>query len=76
MAANTLPLAKIIAIDIMPERLATARTLGATDVINSREEDVHARIMEITGGKGVNYVAEATGVISGARRSRCRCTFR
>ena len=67
MAANTLAPGKIIAIDIQPARLETAKALGATHVINSREEDVTARILEITGGKGVNYVAEATGVISGAQ---------
>ncbi|MDR3209348.1 MAG: NAD(P)-dependent alcohol dehydrogenase [Oscillospiraceae bacterium] len=35
---------------------------GATHVIDSRTEDVTARIREITGGKGVNYALEATGV--------------
>ena len=35
---------------------------GATHVINGRSEDIVARIMEITGGKGVNYALESAGV--------------
>ena len=35
---------------------------GATHAINGRDEDVAARIMEITGGKGVNYALESAGV--------------
>ena len=39
-----------------------ALTSGATHVINGRSEDVVARILEITGGKGVNYAIESAGV--------------
>lgn len=35
---------------------------GATHVINGRSEDVTARVLEITGGKGVNYALESAGV--------------
>ena len=39
-----------------------ALEFGATHTINGREEDVVARIMEITGGKGVNFALESAGV--------------
>ena len=39
-----------------------ALKFGATHTISGRDEDVVARIMEITGGKGVNYALESAGV--------------
>ena len=51
----------LIAIDIDPERLEGALTLGATHVINAEAEDVVARVKELTQGLGVNSVVEATG---------------
>ncbi|POZ63481.1 quinone oxidoreductase family protein [Chromobacterium alticapitis] len=38
-----------------------ARRLGAAHVINYREEDVAARVREITGGKGVPVVFDSVG---------------
>ncbi len=61
MAAKACGCTKIIVVDIVDSRLATARELGATHVINSREEaDVVGRIMEITGG-GADYAFDNTG---------------
>jgi len=39
-----------------------ALEFGATHVINGRDEDIVARIKEITGGKGLNFALEAAGV--------------
>ena len=39
-----------------------ALEFGATHTINGREEDIVARILEITGGKGVNFALESAGV--------------
>lgn len=50
-----------IVVDVNPDRLALATELGATHVINAREEDAVARIREIT-GDGVDYALETTGV--------------
>lgn len=52
----------LIAVDIVPERLAIARELGATHAINAAEEDVVERIDEITGGVGLTAAFETTGV--------------
>ena len=41
-------------------RLAVARTLGADHVIDVQQEDALTRILEITGGKGVDLVLDCT----------------
>jgi len=59
MAAKVAGASPIIAVDIVPERLALARELGATHTVDSKEEDTAARIAEIT-GSGADYVLEIT----------------
>lgn len=61
MAARLAGAGPIIGVDIMPRRLALARELGATDVIDARREDIAARIAGITGRRGVNFVVDTTG---------------
>jgi aryl-alcohol dehydrogenase len=61
MAAAIAKCNVIIGVDIMPSRLALAKELGATHVINSNETDPVAEIKRITGG-GVHYSVEASGV--------------
>jgi L-iditol 2-dehydrogenase len=51
----------ITVVDVMPKRLEYAMKLGATRVINAKEEDAVAKIDEITGGKGVDVVIETAG---------------
>jgi S-(hydroxymethyl)mycothiol dehydrogenase len=53
--------AKIIAVDVDDRKLATARKLGATHTVNSREGDPVAAIRELTGGFGADVVIEAVG---------------
>lgn len=60
MAAKVAGATTIIAVDVTPSRLELARELGATHVINSREEDPVQRIQAITQG-GVNYSLECSG---------------
>jgi aryl-alcohol dehydrogenase len=60
MAAHVVGADPIIGVDVVATRLKLARELGATHVINSRREDVAARIGQIT-GHGVDYVLEITG---------------
>lgn len=54
--------ATIIAIDMDDNRLAMAKEVGATHIINSSKEDPVAKVLEITGGKGVDCAMEAVGV--------------
>ncbi|HZC45039.1 MAG TPA: zinc-binding dehydrogenase, partial [Candidatus Acidoferrum sp.] len=41
-----------------PEKAERARAGGAAHVINYRQEDVAARVLDITGGVGVDHIAE------------------
>jgi threonine 3-dehydrogenase len=59
--ANLAGAAKVFATDINPERLEIARRLGADVVINGNEEDVVARLRQLTGGVGVDVVLEMSG---------------
>ncbi|SEJ41534.1 aryl-alcohol dehydrogenase [Azotobacter beijerinckii] len=60
MAAKVAGATTIIAVDVTPNRLALALELGATHVINSREQDPVERVRAIT-GSGVNYSLECSG---------------
>jgi len=61
MAAKIAGCATIIAVDMHSVRLALARELGATHIINGRDADAVAQIKQIT-GIGADYVVEAAGV--------------
>ena len=54
----------VIAIDVVDERLKLAKELGATDTINSKNEDVVEAVKALTDGRGVNYAVDTTGVTS------------
>jgi S-(hydroxymethyl)mycothiol dehydrogenase len=51
----------VIAVDVEDRKLEWARRFGATHTVNSRTEDVVARIRELTGGFGADVVVEAVG---------------
>jgi S-(hydroxymethyl)mycothiol dehydrogenase len=53
--------AKIIAIDVDDRKLEWARGIGATDTINSRQNDPVAAVRDLTGGNGADVVIEAVG---------------
>lgn len=53
---------QIIVVDMDENRLAMAKELGATHIINSAKEDPVARIMAITDERGVDCAMEAVGV--------------
>ena len=58
LAADVARCSTIIAVDPQPDRLALARRLGATHVVNPTEVDPVAAIMEIT-GTGAEYSVDA-----------------
>src|SRR5688572_3183204 len=62
MTARLRTPAKIIAIDIADARLASALDFGADVAINNAVEDPVARVLELTGGRGVDAAIEAVGV--------------
>ena len=51
----------IIAIDISPERLALAEEMGADIILNSGDDDFQEKVLEITEGRGFDYVFDVTG---------------
>lgn len=53
--------AKIIAVDIDARKLETAKKLGATHTVNSKETDPVEAIRELTGGFGADVVIDAVG---------------
>jgi len=53
---------KAIVIDLVNERLDFAQKLGADVTINSGNENVEARIKELTGGYGADVAIEAIGL--------------
>jgi len=52
---------EVIAVDLADNRLALARQLGATHVINSGTGDVAAEVNRITGGLGADVAFEVVG---------------
>ncbi|NQT57724.1 MAG: alcohol dehydrogenase catalytic domain-containing protein [Bacteroidetes bacterium] len=53
---------EIVVVDFSSQKLAMAKTLGATAVINSRETDPFLSLNEITNGSGVDKSFECVGV--------------
>ncbi|MFB0506178.1 MAG: zinc-binding dehydrogenase [Thermodesulfobacteriota bacterium] len=53
---------KIIAVDLLDNKLEFAREMGATHEVNASQTDPVARIKELTGGQGVDYAFEVIGL--------------
>ncbi len=53
--------ATVIAVDLDDTKLQLATQIGATFTINSKTEDVHKRLQELTDGHGPDVVIEAVG---------------
>jgi len=56
--------ARVIANDVMADRLELAKELGADFIINASEENVSEAISKITAGKGANAIIDAAGTES------------
>jgi S-(hydroxymethyl)glutathione dehydrogenase/alcohol dehydrogenase len=55
---------QIIAVDILDNKLETARAFGATETLNAKTDDVPKRVRALTAGQGADYAFEVTGVPS------------
>jgi len=60
---------KVIATDILDEKLEIASGLGVPVRINSGREDTVARIMEETGGRGADLLIETAGSVETHRQA-------
>src|SRR6266567_2666182 len=54
--------ARVIAVDVSPERLKLAKDFGADEVVNSNETDPVAAIHDLTHGEGAETTMDCTGI--------------
>lgn len=52
---------RVIAIDMVPERLEMARTIGKAEVIDTSKQNVYDTLQEMTQGRGPDRVIDAVG---------------
>jgi alcohol dehydrogenase len=62
MTASLYGAARIIALDLNTNRLEQAMAFGATDIVNSADEDWADQVRSMTDGLGVDVAIEAVGV--------------
>lgn len=60
MAARALGAGKVVAVDMVPERLKLAESLGAI-VVNPKETDADDVVLELTQWRGADVVVDAVG---------------
>lgn len=60
-AAKTFGAAQVICCDLLDERLASAKEMGADVTVNSAKEDLRAVVMDRTGGIGCDCAIDITG---------------
>jgi S-(hydroxymethyl)glutathione dehydrogenase/alcohol dehydrogenase len=61
LAADLVHATTVIVVDVFDHKLEQARRVGATHLINARQQDPLVTILEITEGRGVDYAIEAAG---------------
>lgn len=54
--------ARLVAVDLLPERLKVSRQMGATETICGGEREVVEAVEASTGGRGVDLAVEAVGL--------------
>ncbi len=54
--------ARVIAVDVDDAKLALAKKAGAAETINSKTENLHEKLQELTNGNGPNVAIEAVGL--------------
>lgn len=63
LSAKARGASKLVVVDLFQKRLDMAKKLGATEVINAKEENVADRVREIFGPLGADIVFETAGAI-------------
>ncbi|MFB6892770.1 NAD(P)-dependent alcohol dehydrogenase [Kitasatospora sp. NPDC056327] len=69
LAARSTPAVRIVAVDLRPARLALARELGATDVVDAGAGDPVAAVRALTGGRGAEHTLETSGSVRALRQA-------
>lgn len=65
--------ARVIGVDVAPERIAFGNTLGLTAVVPGGRDDTDALIAEAAGSRGVDLVLETSGAWSGFEQAFSIC---
>jgi len=60
MAARTTATTRIIAVDVVPQRLELARELGATDTLDGADPELAEQLKSLTGGHGLDFALDTT----------------
>ena len=66
---------RIVAVDVAREKLATARVLGATDVVDASVLDPVETVRELTGGVGVEFAFSAVGAGAALAQAMRMCAY-
>ena len=66
---------RIVAVDVVAEKLAAARDLGATDTVDASTGDPVAEVRELAGGAGVEFAFSAVGAASGLAQAVRMCAY-
>ena len=66
---------RIVEIDVAREKLATARVLGATEVVDASVLDAVDAVRELTGGAGVDFAFSAVGAASALEQAIRMCGY-
>jgi S-(hydroxymethyl)mycothiol dehydrogenase len=64
---------RIVAVDVLAEKLESARALGATDAVDASEGDPVEQVRELTGG--VDYAFTAIGAAAGLAQAVRMCAY-
>jgi D-arabinose 1-dehydrogenase-like Zn-dependent alcohol dehydrogenase len=60
--ASVLGASKVMAVDVVEDKLSNAKQFGATDTINAGSEDPVKAILDITNGEGADIALDCAGV--------------
>ncbi|MCI2048551.1 MAG: NAD(P)-dependent alcohol dehydrogenase [Lachnospiraceae bacterium] len=61
LAMKAMGVNNIYVVDVIDKRLAKAKELGATEIINGKNKDAVEEIMRLTGGAGADLMIETAG---------------
>jgi S-(hydroxymethyl)mycothiol dehydrogenase len=66
---------RIVAVDVAPEKLEHARSLGATDVVDASAGDPIDAVRDLADGRGVEFAFSAIGAESGLAQAIRMCAY-
>ena len=69
LALKALGVSEVYVVDVVASRQQKAEQLGASAVVNGAEEDVAARLAELTGGAGIDLAIETSGSETAANQA-------